>query len=140
MASRDANIARTAVEAIWHSVCHAASQASQDSELMEGLRLAVRQCFERQPKHAGYVRCLQSFALADRGGGVDVGQAAQAAKASDSLQAGALQVSACQACWSGGMCMTHNGWTLGMVHTHCVQAAQRDTAPTIWTQLQTAVT
>ena len=102
MASRDANIARTAVEAIWHSVCHAASPASQDSELMEGLRVAVRQCFERQPKHAGYVRCLQSFALADRGGGVDVTSAAQAAKASDSLQAGALQVSVCHACWSGG--------------------------------------
>ena len=115
MASRDANIARTAVEAIWHSVCHAASQASQDSELMEALRVAVRQCFERQPKHAGYVRCLQSFALADRGGGVDVTQAAQAAKASDSLQAGALQVSVCQACRSGGMCMTHNGWNPSMV-------------------------
>ncbi|DBA87788.1 TPA: hypothetical protein ACH3X1_004785 [Trebouxia sp. C0004] len=92
MASRDANIARTAVEAIWHSVCHAASQASQDPELMEGLRLAVRQCFERQPKHACYVRCLQSFALGDRGGWVDVAQTAQAAKASDSLQAGALQI------------------------------------------------
>ena len=126
MASRDANIARTAVEAIWHSVCYAASQASPDSELMEGLRLAVRLCFERQPKHAGYVRCLQSFALADRGGGVDVGQAAQAAKASDSLQAGALQVSVCQA-----GCVTHNGWTPGMVHTQCAQAAQRGTAATM---------
>jgi hypothetical protein len=126
MASRDANIARTAVEAIWHSVCHAATQASQDSKLMEGLRLAVRQCFERQPKHAGYVRCLQSFALADRGGGVDVTHAAQAAKASDSLQAGALQVSVCQACWSGGfVCDTSWLKPWYVAHTLCPSCTAR---------------
>lgn len=95
MASRDANIACTAVEAIWCSVCHAASDTTKPTELMEGLRGAVRQCFEQRPTHAGYVRCLQRFALADRGGSVDVGHAAQAAQASGSLQAGALQVSLC---------------------------------------------
>lgn len=97
MASRDASIARTAVEAIWCSVCHAASEDTQGSGLMEGLRQALRQCFEQQPRHGGYVRCLQSFALADRGGSVDVGRAGETAKASDSLQAGALQVRLCDA-------------------------------------------
>ena len=116
MASRDANIACTAVEAIWCSVCHAASDTTKPTELMEGLRGAVRQCFEQRPRHAGYVRCLQSFALADRGGSVDVGHAAQAAQASGSLQAGALQVTLCTL--HSALCTLHSA--LCTLHSACV--------------------
>ena len=93
MATRDAKIAQAAVEAIWCSVCQTASKDSKGGTgLLEDLRLALRHCFEQRPKHAGYVRCLQSFALADRGGVVGLGRAGEAAQASGNLQAGALQV------------------------------------------------
>ena len=93
LASRDAKIAQTTVEAVWRSVCDSAAQdMSKGRQVLDGLRSALGQCFEQQPRHSGYVRSLQSFALADRGGSVSVTQAAEAAQASSSLQAGALQV------------------------------------------------
>ena len=60
--------------------------------LTEGLRAALRKCFEQKPRDAAYVACLQSFALADRGFSVNVNKAAKAAGACASIQAGALQV------------------------------------------------
>lgn len=94
LASRDVNIAQATVEAMWRCVCHSAAEDnSKGSQVLDGLRSALRQCFEQQPRHSGYVRSLQSFALADRGGSVSVTRAAEAAQASGSLQAGALQVS-----------------------------------------------
>ncbi|KAL3131372.1 hypothetical protein ABBQ38_007687 [Trebouxia sp. C0009 RCD-2024] len=94
MASRDAAIAQTTVEAVWHSICDSAEEDSKGGQghILEGLRSALGQCFEQQPRHAGYVGCLQGFALADRGGSVSVKRAAEAAQASSTLQAGALQV------------------------------------------------
>lgn len=96
MASRDANIAQLTVEALWHSICDSAEEDSKGGQgqghILDGLRAALGQCFEQQPRHSGYVGCLQSFALADRGGSVNVKRAAEAAQASGRLQAGALQV------------------------------------------------
>lgn len=96
MASRDANIAQLTAEALWHSICDSAEEDSKGGQgqghILDGLRAALGQCFEQQPRHSGYVGCLQSFALADRGGSVNVKRAAEAAQASGRLQAGALQV------------------------------------------------
>ena len=95
MASRDANIAQVTVEAVWRSVCDAAAKdhkVGPPLTPLEGLRSALSQCFEQQPRQSGYVGCLQSLALADRGGCVSVKLAAEAAQASGRLQAGALQI------------------------------------------------
>ena len=94
MASRDAGIAQITMEALWHSICDSAEEDSKGRQghILEGLRSALRHCFEQQPRQSGYVGCLQSFALADRGGSVSVKRAAEAAQASGRLQAGALQV------------------------------------------------
>ena len=91
MASRDANIAQITVEAVWRSVCQTAADHKGGTPL-DPLRSALSQCFEQQPRQAGYVQCLQSLALADRGGCVSVKLAAAAAQASGRLQAGALQI------------------------------------------------
>lgn len=95
MASRDPNIAQITVEAVWRSVCDAAAEDPKGGvppTPLEGLRSALSQCFEQQPRQSGYVGCLQSLALADRGGSVSVKLAAEAAQASGRLQAGALQI------------------------------------------------
>ena len=68
------------------------SQGGCNPGLTDGLRGALRKCFEQEPRDAAYVACLQSFALADRGFTVDVDKAAKAAEACASIQAGALQV------------------------------------------------
>ena len=96
MASRDASIACTTLEAMWTSILAAAQEGGSGDPrsrgLPEGLRGALRQGFEQGPRNASYVACLQSFALADRGSAVDVDHAAKAATACASIQAGALQV------------------------------------------------
>ena len=95
MANRDPNIAQITVEAVWHSICDAAAEDPKGGvppTPLEGLRSALSQCFEQQPRQSGYVGCLQSLALADRGGCVSVKLAAEAAQASGRLQAGALQI------------------------------------------------
>lgn len=98
MASRDASIACTTLEAMWTGILAAAQEGfgasggSRSQGLTEGLRGALRQGFQQGPRHASYVACLQTFALADRGSTVDVDNAAKAATACASIQAGALQV------------------------------------------------
>lgn len=93
MAGRDANIAQITVEAVWRSVCDSAVEGSKGgAHMLEGLRSALSHCFQQQPRQSEYVGCLQSLALADRGGCVSVKRAAEAAQASGRLQAGALQV------------------------------------------------
>lgn len=53
---------------------------------------ALALAFERRPRAAPYVGALQRLAIEDRGGSVDAESVAEAARASGSLQAGALQV------------------------------------------------
>lgn len=60
---------------------------------------ALALAFERQPHAAPYVGALQRLAIEDRGGSVDAENVAEAARASGSLQAGALQVETRPVCW-----------------------------------------
>ena len=72
------------------------SSAAAD-EGLPAVRAALGAAFERAPKQAPYVRTLQLLALEDGAAGTEPKKAAEAARASGSLQAGALQVGApCQ--------------------------------------------
>jgi hypothetical protein len=74
------------VQALFKAVRATAPQA------IPGLRKALAVAFERQPRAGPYVRALQRLAIEDRGCCIYPAEAAAAAHASGSLQAGALQV------------------------------------------------
>lgn len=78
--------AQLTVQALFKAVKRAVPQA------VAGLRNALAVAFERGPRAGPYVGALQRLAIEDRGGAIAAAQAAEAARASGSLQAGALQV------------------------------------------------
>lgn len=103
LAGQDTHAAQLAVQSLFRTLRAAATPAaagastgSPSSAADEGLpavRAALGAAFGRAPKQAPYVRALQLLALEDGGAaGTDPRSAAEAARASGSLQAGALQV------------------------------------------------
>jgi hypothetical protein len=78
--------AQLTVQALFKAVRAAQPQA------IPGFRGALALAFERRPRAGPYVGALQRLAIEDRGGSVEAARVAEAASASGSLQAGALQV------------------------------------------------
>lgn len=99
LAAREAGVARLWLESLWQAVVDphpaqrgAAAAPPPPAAVLRGLRGALRDAFGRRPAHRRYVQSLQGFAIADRGSYVPSADAAAAAAASGSLQAGVLQV------------------------------------------------
>lgn len=86
LASRDSLAAQLTVQALFKAARTFAAPA------IPGLRKALALAFERTPRSSVYVGALQRMAIEDKGGTVDAASVAEAATASGSLQAGALQV------------------------------------------------
>lgn len=68
------------------------SSSGPSAASLAELRSALSDCFSSGPRHRSFVACLQGLALADRGSSLPPKPASEAAIASGSLQAGALQV------------------------------------------------
>ena len=87
LASRNDDIAQATVAAFFKAALSASSGFPPQ------LPDALREAFAREPKHATYVACLQSTALAGKGAAaVPAEQVARSAEASGRLEAGALLV------------------------------------------------
>ena len=95
LASLDEQAAQLAVQALFRLARDEGAKfgntAAGDGD---GIRDALAAAFERGPEQAPYVGALQRLALEDAGSAVEASKAAEAARASGSLQAGALQVGA----------------------------------------------
>ena len=93
MASLDTQAAQLVVQSLYRLAQDDARSGHAKGAVTAGMREALAAAFERGPKRASYVGALQRLALeGGSGGGVDAQRAAEAARASGSLQAGALQV------------------------------------------------
>jgi hypothetical protein len=92
LASLDDQAAQLAVQALFRLARDEGAKSGTASAAGNNISDALAAAFERGPKQAPYVGALQRLALEDAGSAVDAAQAAEAARASGSLQAGALQV------------------------------------------------